>query len=467
MSIDMLPDEVLLAIFDFCVVDEYPFANDDKKEIKEIEAWQSLVHVCQRWRSLVFGSPHRLNLRLVCTSGTPARDTLDVWPALPLLILASIFETSCVDNIIAVLERSDCVCGIYLVVIPSSQMERVSTAMRGPFPMLTNLRLHSDGENDETPVLPDSFLGGSAPRLQQLWLERISFPGLPKLLLSATRLYDLSLYDIPHSGYLSPDAMVTALSTLTCLEYFLLQFQSPQSSPYQESRRPPPLSRSVLPVLTDLKFKGVSEYLDDLVARIDSPRLKDLDVTFFNQIVFDTPQLVQFIGRTQMLKTSERASVTCSVDAARVSLSPRTSSTTSLNVEIPCMKLDWQISSLEQVFTSCLPPLSTLEDFYIDDQKLDWQDNIENSLWLELLRPFATVENLYLSKEFARRIVPALQELVGGRTTEVLPALQNIFLEGLQPSGSVQRGIGQFAAARRAIGHPIAVSHWDRQLRGS
>jgi hypothetical protein len=454
MSIDVLPDEVLLAIFDFCV-DEHPFANDEKKEI---EAWQSLVHVCQRWRSVVFGSPHRLNLRLVCTSGTPARDTLDVWPALPLLILASVFETSSVDNIIAVLEHSDRVCGIYLVVIPSSQLEKVSTAMRGPFPMLTNLRLHSD---EETPVLPDSFLGGSAPGLQQLWLERISFPGLPKLLLSATHLYDLSLYDIPHSGYFSPDAMVTALSTLTCLEYFLLQFQSPRSSPYREGRRPPPLTRTVLPVLTDLKFKGVSEYLDDLVARIDSPRLKDLDITFFNQIVFNTPQLVQFIGRTQ-INTPERASVTCSVDAARVRLSPRTSSTTSLNVEIPCIELDWQVSSLEQVFTSCLPPLSTLEDLYIDDQKPDWQDNIENALWLELLRPFTTVENLYLSKEFARRIVPALQELVGGRTTEVFPALQNIFLEGLQPSGSVQEGIAHFAATRQATSHPITISRWDR-----
>ena len=31
MSIDVLPDEVLLAIFDFCV-DEHPFANDEKKE---------------------------------------------------------------------------------------------------------------------------------------------------------------------------------------------------------------------------------------------------------------------------------------------------------------------------------------------------------------------------------------------------------------------------------------------------
>jgi hypothetical protein len=33
------------------------------------------------------------------------------------------------------------------------------------------------------------------------------------------------------------------------------------------------------------------------------------------------------------------------------------------------------------------------------------------------------VKNLYISKHIGQRIVPALQELVGGRATEVLPAL--------------------------------------------
>ena len=49
-----------------------------------------------------------------------------------------------------------------------------------------------------------------------------------------------------------------------------------------------------------------------------------------------------------------------------------------------------------------------------------------------MLRPLATVGNLHLSEEVALRIVPALKELVEGGTTEVLPALQNIFLERLE-----------------------------------
>jgi hypothetical protein len=96
-----------------------------------------------------------------------------------------------------------------------------------------------------------------------------------------------------------------------------------------------------------------------------------------------------------------------------------------------------------------------------------WQeDDVESTQWLELLRPFTSVEQLYLSELFASRIAPALQVLVEERMTEVLPILQNIFLEGLQPSGPVQEGIGQFVAARQLSGHPITISSWVRNARG-
>ena len=133
----------------------------------------------------------------------------------------------------------------------------------------------------------------------------------------------------------------------------------------------------------------------------------------------------------------------------------------------PCKDLDWQVSSLEQVFTSCLPHLSTLEGLFIDSfggWRSDWQDNIENTLWLELLLPFTTVKNLHISEGFARRIVPALQELVEDRRIEVLPALENVFLEGLEPSsGPVEKGIGQFVAMREVTGHSVAVTRTEKK----
>jgi hypothetical protein len=459
-SIDMLPDDVLLEIFDLCA-DEVTFTKE------EIEAWQSLVHVCRRWRSIVFGSPRRLNLRLVCSAKTPAEDTMDIWPALPLIIRESTRPTEGVDNIVTLLERNDRVRQIVLGIpdLPDSQLDTILAAMQRPFPKLTTLGIKSYGT---VAGVPNSFLGGSTPRLEKLSLNGIPYPGLPKLLLSATHLVHLRLLNIPRSGHISLEAMLNAFTMLTNLQLLWLEFLSPRSYPDQESRRLPPPTRSILPVITELRFKGVSEYLDDLVACIDAPLLFHLSITFFNDTVFDSPQLVQFISRTPMLTRLEKAGVSFGDGTARVNLSSQTSNYGELSVKIPCRELDWQVSCLEQICTSCLPPLSTLKDLYIykaSYSQLDRQDNIGNVPWLELLHPFTAVKNLYLSKEFAPHIVPALQELVGGRATEVLPTLQNIFLEGLQPSEPAQEGIQQFIAARQFTSHPIAVSRWDRDRR--
>ena len=463
ISINVLPDDVLLDIFDFYVEPRGIRASFQPAK-KAVEAWQSLVHVCRQWRSVVFGSPRRLNLRLVCSSWTPVRDTIDIWPGLRLIIDANSsylhsggVDQKGLDNIVAALEHKDRVDEIRVSSHDDPEMDKVLAAMQVPFPELIIMRIERWSSAEMATVLPDSFLGGSAPRLQSLELHRIPFPGLPKLLLSATRLVYLYLFDIPHSGYFSPEAMVTALSSLTNLKSLYLRFLSPQSHPDRENRSPPLLARFVLPALTILVIKGDSEYIDDLLASIDAPRLNELNITFFNQILFDAPQFIQFISRTQGLKSPEKAHVTFDDDIASVRL---TSGAGYLMVEVRCIELDWLVSSMEQVCTWCLPPLFTLEDLYIKAQgpKSNEQDNIENALWLELLQPFTAVKNLYLSKKFAPHIVPALQELVGGRTTEVLPTLQNIFLEGLEPSGPVREGIEQFVGARLGS---IAVNLWE------
>ena len=105
-----------------------------------------------------------------------------------------------------------------------------------------------------------------------------------------------------------------------------------------------------------------------------------------------------------------------------------------------------------------------VEDLSIEHQhcRLVWKEyTIENALWLQLLLPFTAVKNLYLSKEFTPGIAAALQELVGVRIIEVLPSLQNIFVEWLEPSGSFQENIEQFVAARQLSDHPIAISVWE------
>ena len=454
--IDVLPDDVLLEIFDFYMKMHPSYSNKGW-----IEVWQFLVHVCRRWRSLVLASPRRLNLQLYCSPKTPARDVLDVWPTLPLVIRGSMTLSS-TKNVIAALEQSNRVCRVNLLDLADPQLEEILATMQVPFPELTDLELIS---GDKTlSVVPDSFLDGSAPRLRDFILDGISFPGLPKLLLSSNHLLYLSLSNIPHdSGYISPEAVVAFISVLSSLEELTLGFQSPRSRPDWETRPPPPPNRSVIPALRSLRFKGVIEYLEDLVTRIDTPQVKGMDITFFNQIDFHTPQLARFINRTPKL-TKHGAHVQFNDNFARVALPPLSRT---LEIATSCKEPDWQLSFIEQVCNSSLYPLSSVEDLYIVHRyrQLVWKDNAtENTQWLQLLLPFAAVKNLYLSKESAPGIAAALQELVGGGITHVLPSLQNIFVKGLEPSGPFQERIGQFVAARQQSDHPISIAVWDKYL---
>jgi hypothetical protein len=58
----------------------------------------------------------------------------------------------------------------------------------------------------------------------------------------------------------------------------------------------------------------------------------------------------------------------------------------------------------------------------------------------------------------------ALQKLTGGRAAEVLPALQNVLLEGFRPSEPVQNDIARFISARQLTNHPVTISVWDRDM---
>ena len=461
VTIDVLPDDVLLEIFDFYV--------DEALLDFKIEGWHTLVHVSRKWRCVVFDSPLRLNLQLLCSASTPVRETLNIWPPLPIIIQGRSLSTSIEDNIIAAFEHPDRICEVELTGVPSSLLVKLLPAMQEPFPVLTHMRLET--KDNTVPVIPGSFLGGFAPHLGDLSLRGIPipFPGLRNLLWSTTDLVSLILYKIPHSGYFSPEAMVTCLSALTRLQVLFVGFESPRSRPYRENRHPPPPTRTLLPSLRDLWFTGVNEYLEDLVARIDTPLLSDLSMALFHQLIFETPQLAQFISRNsprQKNEAPDEAHITFS-DLKVMILLPRPFQY-GLKSTISCSQSDWQLSALAQACSSSFPhaSISTVEHLYIVEDKYQrphWQDDIEKGQWLEVLHPFTAVKSLFLSQEFAARIAPALQELVWERANEVLPALESIFLEGLDSSGVVPEGIGQFVTAQHLSGYLIDVIPWTRR----
>ena len=253
----------------------------------------------------------------------------------------------------------------------------------------------------------------------------------------------------------------SSLSTLSSLESLSLGFQSSQSRPDPESPSLPPPKRFILPALAEIYLRVPTEYLEELVTRIDTPQLDYMGITFFNQFDLDAPRLAQFINCTPTLKARDKALLKFNECSTSVVLLDQSRN---LDILILCEGPDRQLSSVGHVCNS-LPPLSTVEDLYIEHRysPITWNnDATRNTLWLQLLLQFTAVNNLYLSDELAPGIAAALQELVGNGITEVLPSLQDIFVEKLEPSGPFQECIGQFVAARQLSGHPIAISDWDK-----
>ena len=456
VTIAVLPDDVLLYVFDFYLA-----------QASEAEAWYTLVHVCRRWRTTVLGSPRRLKLRIRCTGDTPVRE-LDTWPALPIVISADErYSTASLYNIKAILKHHDRVCQIKLGLM-DSDLKEIFAALEEPFPVLTFLKIYSDVTSDPIFPNPDKFLGGSN-HLQSLSLTGISIPELlPKLLLSSTDLVDLRLKEIPIFAFIPPDEMVTALSALTRLQVLHLEPECDDLNPGPdwENRRLPLPTPTVLSSLIVLKFKGVIEYLEDFMARIDAPILDCLDMAVIldRVTVLNVPQTHRFISNIPKFRTFDEAHIGIDIDNIDIWINflsaTGSESSDTLKLEIFCIETELL---LPQFCTPPFFPLPTLETLHLyGNTYLKQRDHMDDARWLQILRPFTSVKNLYVSEEFAPRIPPALEEIAGDMVTEVLPALESLFLEEFNSSGPVREAIGKFAAARALSGHPIAVSQWNR-----
>jgi hypothetical protein len=206
-------------------------------------------------------------------------------------------------------------------------------------------------------------------------------------------------------------------------------------------------------------------YLENLIARIDAPRLHILDISFFNQVVFGIQQLPYVIGRAGIVRSSSRAEVIIANHRIQINLY-QTDPPDRLQLRIYCRVIDWQVGSMARICNqlSFLLPIIELLDIQVGhfSRKSTWQIGMEDMEWLELFRPFTAVRTLRISRDFLPLIVPALRELTGERATEVLPALDSLYLEDYRASRSKQQAIEPFIAARQYSDHPVAIHHWEK-----
>ncbi|KAH9035133.1 hypothetical protein EDB83DRAFT_2318820 [Lactarius deliciosus] len=349
----------------------------------------------------------------------------------------------------------------------------VVAAMQGPFPVLTCLELATEYSlGVDVPVLPSGFLGGSIPCLQQLVLYRVPFPELPTLLLSARDLVSLRLDYIPPTGYISPEAMVTALSVLAKLKTIWIMFSPRIYLPEQRGRRPDPPMRPVLPTLTEFTFRGHSEYLEDLVAQIDAPRLNDfrtelhrpndvrteLDGLDF-QVLLGFPQLSLFICRTENLKF-RRAEVEFSDNEIKINLrvDPHRLDSDGVRPHFALStSFDWSdthVAHLALIISQIFAMCSNLEYLAVNasDCHPGWHDYVDNTEWLAFFRLLTTVETLYIYGRSAAQVARVLEDVPGEMVTEVLPSLRFFMLDDFD---GLRMRIGPLGEQRP--GHPERI----------
>ncbi len=198
--------------------------------------------------------------------------------------------------------------------------------------------------------------------------------------------------------------MVAPLAALPRLKFFAIEFQS--ATPRPDRIHPPPvLTRTVLPALTSFQFKGASEYLEDLVARIDGPQLDWILVFYLNQLVdFRVAQLSNFIDRSvgPKLTLFRHARVSFLSDEVTFTMYRHANrpysgcdpATTSILCED-----DWQVSHIAQVLSHLFATLSTVVHLELDgslreDHRSEGTDDVQ---WQHLLRQFPTVQTLRVS----------------------------------------------------------------------
>ena len=465
ITINKLPDDVLLTIFYF-----YRRDQDYSEPCSNISQWGSLkwhllVHICHRWRQIVFASPRRLNLQIPCTFRTPVKEHLGIWPAFPIVVVyedradvAPIGE----DNILAALRHTDRVCE-FRFALSGSQLEKMAAVMQEPFPVLTCLSISSTYQ--DLPDLPPGFLGESAPSLQEISLSGVPYSALPTLLLSTRGLFKLDLFDIPSNGYFSPEAIAASLAALPRLQMLVIGFRSATSRPDRIRPQQPPVTRTVLPSLIFFIFRGTSEYLEDLVSRIDSPFLVHISIFYMHQLLrFHVPQLSKFIDRSVGPKLSKcrHAEVRFALGLIAFKFCRRANeldqdahlSTTRIFYE----GMNWLVTTISQVLSD-LP--AALDNVVHLELKGDYEEYPGPELeWTSLLYQFSSVKTLFVHRELAKHVALALDDITDEMATEVLPSLELVCLEG-----EWAPLLDKFAATRRDSDRPVTTVNTIKEFR--
>jgi hypothetical protein len=262
-------------------------------------------------------------------------------------------------------------------------------------------------------------------------------------------------------------------------------------------------SRIELPALRQLVYRGVSAYLESLLARIRTPLIQDIDFTLFNQLTLRIPRICTSIGNLEPFRpTTARidfaqtsAHILLFVPSMVLQSSESQSQSPDISLSVSCARLDFQVSAMAQICTGLsgsgtvsgaglehanlvLPVEELMLGFHQSGLSEEWRGGeVDPSLWCTLLTPFRQTRTLRVHVALAADLGHVLRppqpqqdglapvgEALGLEREMLFPELRTIVLlhgDHERMLGGASEAFRSFVDERNRAGHLVNLESQD------
>ena len=303
---------------------------------------------------------------------------------------------------------------------PVTSLQKLIAVMDEEYPILKYLIIEPPYEDRSTILIPPETL--QAPNLRLLSLAGFALPIGSRLLTTAVGLATLCLFndvfmDDP-STHVNPNVLLRWLSFMPQLEALVVSFFLP---------------------IRRFRFRGVNAYLEALAHRTTTPRLEKLKIEFFHQFTFSVPRLLQFMSTPENLEF-ESANFWFYDERVYVEVYPRgKSGTYALSINVDCWHLNWQVTSVAQIFNSLSQIFSAVEHLTlqrkVSNQSSEEHNEVDHTEWRKLLGSFRNVKTLYIGNGLTEQLSLWLDLEDREPLLGLLPELQELTYSGSGNTG--------------------------------
>jgi len=141
-----------------------------------------------------------------------------------------------------------------------------------------------------------------------------------------------------------------------------------------------------------------------------------------------------------------------------VEVNPPEAKTFAFSINVDCWHLDWQVSSVAQIFNALSQMFSPVEHLTlvheVHSQSSEEHNEVDRTEWSKLLRSFSNVKTLRIEDGLVRELSRCLPLEGGEHPLEVLPELQELTYSG---STDADDAFTPFIDARQSAGRPVTL----------